>query len=55
MHIAPYENNNQPVVDSNSDVTPLTYFNIVKLTKGQSFEYTIPEYERASFARRSTA
>lgn len=45
MHIAPYENNNQPVVDCNSEVTPLTYFNIVKLTKGQSFEYTIPEYE----------
>ncbi len=45
MHIAPYDNNNQPIVDVNSDVVPLNYFNIVKLTKGQAFEYQVPGYE----------
>ncbi|SDJ75186.1 5-deoxy-glucuronate isomerase [Aliiruegeria lutimaris] len=45
MHIAPHDNQNQPIVDTNHPLVPLNYFNIVKLTKGQSFEYAVPGYE----------
>lgn len=45
MHIAPYDNQNKPIVDVDSDAVPLNYFNIVKLTKGQAFEYQVPGYE----------
>ena len=45
MHIAPYDNKNQPIVDANDDLVPLNYFNIVKLKKGQAFEYQVPGYE----------
>ena len=45
MHIAPYENKNQPIVDVDDARVPLNYFNIVKLTRDQSFEYSIPGYE----------
>ncbi len=45
MHIAPYDNNNKPIVDAADDLVPLNYFNIVKLKKGQSFEYQVPGYE----------
>jgi len=45
MHIAPYDNQNKPIVDVDDALVPLTYFNIVKLTKGQSFEYMVPGYE----------
>lgn len=44
-HIPPFENQNAPIVDVESEITPLTYFNIVKLTKGQSYDYAIPAYE----------
>ena len=45
MHIAPYDNQNQPIVDVDHDRVPLNYFNIVKLTKGQVFDYQVPGYE----------
>ena len=45
MHIPPFENNNKPIVDINDSRVPLNYFNIVKLKKDQSFEYTLSEYE----------
>ncbi len=45
MHIAPYDNQNKPIVDSNNDCVPLNYFNIVKLKKGEAFEYQVPGYE----------
>ncbi|MGE4610895.1 MAG: 5-deoxy-glucuronate isomerase [Paracoccaceae bacterium] len=45
MHIAPFENSNIPIVDVDDATVPLNYFNIVKLTKGQAFEYRVPGYE----------
>ena len=45
MHIAPYDNQNQAIVDVDDAHVPLTYFNIVKLTAGESFDYRIPGYE----------
>lgn len=45
MHIAPYDNQNKPIVDVESDAVPLNYFNIVKLKKGEAFEYQVPGYE----------
>ncbi|SEF66716.1 5-deoxyglucuronate isomerase [Thalassococcus halodurans] len=45
MHIAPYDNANKPIVDVEDNLVPLTYFNIVKLTKGEVFEYQVQGYE----------
>ena len=45
MHIAPYDNQNSPIVDAENGTVPLNYFNIVKLTRGQAFEYQVPGYE----------
>ena len=45
MHIAPYDNLNKPIVDIDNEFVPLNYFNIVKLKKGEVFEYTISGYE----------
>jgi len=45
MHIAPYDNKNQPIVGANDELVPLNYFNIVKLSKDQSFDYQVPGYE----------
>ncbi|MEL6839427.1 MAG: 5-deoxy-glucuronate isomerase [Pseudomonadota bacterium] len=45
MHIAPHDNQNKPIVDADDPTVPLNYFNIVKLTKGQSFNYQVPGYE----------
>lgn len=45
MHIAPYNNENKPIVDVEDGFVPLNYFNIVKLKKGESFEYATPGYE----------
>ena len=45
MHIAPYDNQNRPVVDADNSTVPLNYFNIVKLKKGDAFEYAVPGYE----------
>ena len=45
MHIAPYDNQNKPIVDAENPTVPLNYFNIVKLQKGEAFEYQVPGYE----------
>lgn len=45
MHIAPHDNQNKPIVDANHDLVPLNYFNIVKLKRGEVFDYTVPGYE----------
>ena len=45
MHIAPHDNQNKPIVDVDDELVPLNYFNIVKLKKGEVFEYKVPGYE----------
>lgn len=45
MHIPPYDNANKPIVDVDDATVPLNYFNIVKLSAGQAFEYRVPDYE----------
>ena len=37
MHIPPYDNQNRAIVDAGDDLVPLTYFNIVRLKRGESF------------------
>jgi 5-deoxy-glucuronate isomerase len=45
MHIAPYENSNKPIVDVDNEFVPLNYFNIIKLKKGEVFDYSVSGYE----------
>ena len=45
MHIAPYDNQNQAIVDVDNAHVPLTYFNIVKLKAGETFGYRLAGYE----------
>ena len=45
MHIPPFDNQNKPIIDLHDDHVPLTYFNIVKLKKGERFSYQTPGYE----------
>ena len=45
MHIPPFDNQNKAIVPAYDETVPLNYFNIVKLKKGQAFEYQIPGYE----------
>ena len=45
MHIPPHDNQNKAIVDRDDEKTPLCYFNIVKLTKGESFTSKVEGYE----------
>lgn len=45
MHIPPHDNQNKAIVDRNDPQVPLCYFNIVKLKKGESFDYQVEGYE----------
>ena len=45
MHIAPYDNKNIAIVGVDDAVVPLTYFNIVKLRRGETFESVVRGYE----------
>ncbi len=45
MHIPPFDNQNKAIVDVDDAHVPLTYFNIVKLKAGESFEYRLERYE----------
>ncbi|MDP6967782.1 MAG: 5-deoxy-glucuronate isomerase [Gammaproteobacteria bacterium] len=45
MHIPHFDNRNQAIVDCNDQLTPLCYFNIVKLTRGESFTSQVAGYE----------
>ena len=55
MHIAPHDNQNKPIVDADDPTVPLNYFNFVKLTKVQSFEYVVPGYETCIVPATGTA
>lgn len=45
MHIPPHDNRNAPIVGPDHPLVPLTYFNIVRLGPGESFDYAVPGYE----------
>ncbi|MFT5008370.1 MAG: 5-deoxy-glucuronate isomerase [Granulosicoccus sp.] len=45
MHIKPFDNQNKPIVDVDHDRVPLNYFNIVKLKRGEVFQYSVAGYE----------
>ena len=45
MHIPPHDNANKPIVDVNDSLVPLNYFNIVKLAKGETYDYSVSGYE----------
>jgi 5-deoxy-glucuronate isomerase len=45
MHIAPYDNQNQAIIGAGHPLVPLVYFNIVKLTRGESFVSEVTGYE----------
>ncbi len=45
MHIAPYDNRNEPIVDIDHALVPLNYFNIVRLKRGEDFALAVPGYE----------
>ncbi|MCG7588502.1 5-deoxy-glucuronate isomerase [Photobacterium sp. OFAV2-7] len=44
-HIPPFDNKNQPIVDINDDVTPLCYFNQVRLSQGETHSHYVEGYE----------
>lgn len=44
-HIEAYNNQNQPIVDTDDQMLPLCYFNQVSLVKGESHSYTLDNYE----------
>jgi len=45
MHIAPYDNKNTPIVDINDPITPLIFFNIIKLKAGEHYQHQLNNYE----------
>ena len=45
MHIAPHDNQNRAIVDTEHALVPLVYFNIVTLKAGEHFDYRTPGYE----------
>lgn len=45
MHIAPFNNQNRPIVDVDNPAVPLNFFNIVKLARGQTFDSQVAGYE----------
>ena len=45
MHIAPHDNSNKPIVGVDNELVPLNYFNIIKLKKGEVFNYSLSGYE----------
>ena len=45
MHIPPHDNHNRPIVDIDNPLVPLTFFNIVRLTRGETFTSIVPGYE----------
>ncbi|MBV1703997.1 MAG: 5-deoxy-glucuronate isomerase [Hyphomicrobiales bacterium] len=47
MHIPPFDNANRPIVDVDDPTVPLTFFNIVKLRRGEAFDCRVPAYETA--------
>ena len=45
MHIPPFDNGNRAIVDAGNARVPLIYFNIVKLKRGEGFDYRLREHE----------
>ncbi|MEM8554092.1 MAG: 5-deoxy-glucuronate isomerase [Pseudomonadota bacterium] len=45
MHIPPHDNGNAPIIGAAHDLVPLTFFNIVKLSKGETFTSHVAGYE----------
>ena len=45
MHLAPFDNKNQPIVNVDNDRVPLNYFNIVKLSLGEEYSYQLVDFE----------
>ncbi len=45
MHIVPHDNRNRAIVDMGHPLVPYVYFNIVRLSAGESFDYRTPGYE----------
>jgi 5-deoxy-glucuronate isomerase len=45
MHIAPHDNQNRAIVDVDNSLVPLVYFNILRLSAGQTFDYRLQGYE----------
>jgi 5-deoxy-glucuronate isomerase len=45
MHIPPHDNRNKAIVDIGDRQVPLTYLNLIKLTKGEAFLSNVPGYE----------
>ena len=45
MHVPPFDNENKAIIDIHDAHVPLTYFNIVKLKKGECFSYQVAGYE----------
>lgn len=44
-HIPPYDNFNNPIVDAGNSMVPRSYFNFVRLAKGERFSYRLDGYE----------
>ena len=47
MHIPPFDNRNAAIVGIDDPDVPLTYMNIVRLTRGETFTSDVPGYETA--------
>ena len=47
-HIEYFDNQNEPVVGCDDKVTPLCYFNTVRLKRGEGYDYQLPDYESAA-------
>lgn len=45
MHLAPFDNKNQPIVNVDNERVPLNYFNIVKLSLGEEYSYQLVDFE----------
>ncbi len=44
-HIKPHDNRNQPIIDIDDQIVPHTFYNDVKLKKGQTFSFCLETYE----------
>jgi len=44
-HIAPFDNQNRPIIDQGDATTPLCFFNQVRLQRGERFVHQVPGYE----------
>jgi len=44
-HIKPHDNRNQPIIDIDNPLVPNTFYNDVKLKKGQTFSFCLETFE----------